>query len=54
LQKTGNNLNLTWPQGTLLQAASITGPWLAVTNAISPINVTPTNASIFYRVLLQQ
>jgi hypothetical protein len=52
LQETGNNLNLTWPQGTLLQATSVTGPWLAVTNVVSPINVTPTNAAMFYRVLL--
>ena len=54
LQETGNNLSLTWPQGTLLQATSVTGPWLAVTNVVSPINVTPTNAAMFYRVLLQQ
>jgi alpha-galactosidase len=53
LQKNGNNLNLTWPQGTLLQATNVTGPWLAVTNALSPVTVSLTNASMFYRVILQ-
>ncbi len=53
LQKTGNSLNLVWPQGTLLQATNVTGPWVAVTNVVSPITVTPTNAAMFYRVLLQ-
>lgn len=54
VQNVGGNLNLTWPQGTLLQATNINGPWLAVTNVVSPVNVAPTNASMFYRVLLQQ
>lgn len=53
LQKAGNDLNLTWPQGTLLQATNITGPWLAMTNASSSLNVALTNAAMFYRVLLQ-
>ena len=45
-----------WPQGTLLQAENVTGPWLPVPNALSPysVSVTPTNTSLFYRVLLQQ
>jgi hypothetical protein len=53
LQKTGDGLNLTWPQGTLLQATNVAGPWLAVTNASSSSNVTATNNRMFYRVLLQ-
>lgn len=56
LQPVGGGLNLAWPQGTLLQAENVTGPWLPVPNALSPysVSVTPTNTSLFYRVLLQQ
>jgi hypothetical protein len=54
LQTSGRNLNLNWPQGTLFQATNLIGPWLRVTDAISPFAVTPTNSAIFYRVLLQQ
>jgi hypothetical protein len=54
LQQSGSNVNLTWPQGTLMQSTNLTGPWQAVTNAASSINVAPTNNSMFYRVLLQQ
>ena len=56
IQHSGPNLDLNWPQGTLLQAENLTGPWLPVPNALSPysVSVTPTNTSMFYRVLLQQ
>jgi hypothetical protein len=53
LQKAGAGLNLNWPQGTLLQATNLTGPWAAITNAASPFAVTPTNAAGFFRVLLR-
>jgi len=53
-QKSGANLNLTWPQGTLLQATNLAGPWWRATTASSPVSVSPTNATMFYRVLLQQ
>jgi alpha-galactosidase len=56
IQYSGPNLDLSWPQGTLLQAENLMGPWLPVPNALSPysVSVTPTNTSMFYRVLLQQ
>jgi hypothetical protein len=54
LQQTGAGLNLVWPQGTLLQSPNVTGPWSPVVNALSPYLAVPTNASMFYRVLLQQ
>ncbi len=53
MQQAGNGLHLDWPQGTLFQAANITGPWSAVRNAGSPFAVTPTNPAAFFRVLLQ-
>ena len=53
LQKSGGNLNLTWPQGTLLQSPDVTGPWSAVSGISSQFTVQPTNQSMFYRVLLQ-
>jgi hypothetical protein len=52
LQKNAGNMNLNWPQGTLLQAPTLSGPWTAVANT-SPFSLSPTNPSMFYRVLLQ-
>ena len=52
LQMSGANLQLTWPQGTLLQTTNLTGPW--VTNlATSPYLVSPTNGRMFYRIRVQ-
>ena len=53
LQKSGASLNLSWPQGTLLQATNLVGPWSAITNAASPFVITPTNSAAFFRVLMQ-
>jgi hypothetical protein len=54
LQKSGPNLSLNWPQGTLLQATNLIGPWSAVMGAASPFDLMPTNSAMFYRILLQQ
>jgi alpha-galactosidase len=52
LQRSGGNVLLTWPQGTLLSATNLTGPW--VTNpAASPNTVSATNAQMFFRLQLQ-
>jgi len=52
LAQSGKKIVLTWPQGTLLQATNLTGPW--VTNsAASPYTNTATGAAMFYRVLVQ-
>lgn len=52
IQPAGSNLVLTWPQGTLLQATNLMGPW--VTNsAASPNLVLATNAQMFFRLQLQ-
>ena len=53
LQQNGGNLNLTWPQGTLMQSPNVTGPWSALSGISSQLTVSPTNHSMFYRVILQ-
>jgi hypothetical protein len=51
LQAAGTNPVLNWAAGTLLEAASLSGPW--VTNAaVSPYTVQPANTQMFYRLLL--
>ena len=46
------NLQLSWPQGSLLQATNVVGPYL--TNpAASPYNVAPTGAMMFYKIQVQ-
>jgi Alpha galactosidase A/Concanavalin A-like lectin/glucanases superfamily/Alpha galactosidase C-terminal beta sandwich domain/Alpha-galactosidase, CBM13 domain len=53
LQKIGGHLNLTWPQGTLLQSPNVNGPWSAVSGISSQFTAPLTNSSMFYRVFLQ-
>lgn len=48
----GRQLTLDWPQGTLLEATNIAGPWTA-NPALSPFLVTPTGPQKFYRVRVQ-
>jgi hypothetical protein len=48
----GQDLLLTWPEGTLLQANDMTGPW-SLSGAVSPYSVAPTAAKKFYRVKVQ-
>ncbi len=52
IQKVGSNVQLSWPQGTLLEASNLAGPWTTNT-AASPYIVTPTNSANFYRVRVQ-
>jgi hypothetical protein len=53
LQRSGAGFQLTWPQGVLLEADRVTGPW--TTNvATSPlIVISPSSPQRFYRLLLQ-
>ena len=53
VQLIDGNVNLNWPQGTLLQSTNLSGPWSAVANAASPLAVAPTNAAGYFRVLLR-
>jgi hypothetical protein len=50
-QRSGNNLILTWPQGTLLQAPEANGTWTPVpANPVGTYQVTPDQARMFYKV----
>jgi len=53
LQRLGSGFQLTWPQGVLLEADRVTGPW--TTNvATSPfIVVSPSSPQKFYRLLVR-
>jgi len=48
--RVGAGLSLTWSAGTLEAAAEITGPFVAVPNATSPLNVKLQGQRQFYRV----
>ena len=52
IQKVGNNVQLSWPQGTLLEATTVNGPY-TTNNATSPYNFAPTGAAKFFRVKVQ-
>ena len=47
----GTNLTLSWPQGTLLQAPTVNGPW-TTNGASSPYTTPMTNPQQYYRVIL--
>jgi hypothetical protein len=49
IQKIGGNLQLSWPQGTLLEANAITGPY-TTNNAPSPYTFSPTGSAKFFKV----
>jgi hypothetical protein len=49
----GKNIVLTWPEGVLLQAANLAGPWTTNAAAVSPYTVSTTNgAAEFYKIQL--
>jgi hypothetical protein len=52
LQAVAGNLQLTWPQGTLLQATNLAGPWVTNSSA-SPYTFAPTAPQEFFRVIVQ-
>jgi hypothetical protein len=47
---TPGSLTLTWPQGTLLQATNVLGPWVTNSTATSPFTVKPAGPEMFYRI----
>ena len=54
VEKSGSNIILSWPNGTLLQAPSVNGPWNPVPgNPASPYTTTPSGTMEFYRVQVQ-
>ncbi len=52
IQKVQSGLQLTWPQGTLLEATDVAGPYVT-NNAASPYTFTPTGPAKFFRVKVQ-
>ncbi len=48
----GGNLTLTWPQGILLQATNISGPWVTNSTATSPYQVAPTNSQMYFKFVV--
>src|SRR5262249_24888792 len=50
IQRSGNQLRLTWPAGTLQSALVVTGPYTNITNATSPFMISPSDATQFFRV----
>lgn len=47
--RSGSQLQLSWPYGTLLQATNVAGPWTINTNT-STHTITPTEPQMYYRV----
>jgi len=52
VQQIGGNVVLTWPQGTLLEANEVTGPY-TTNNASSPYTNAPTAPRKFYQVIVK-
>ncbi|HWH72158.1 MAG TPA: LamG domain-containing protein, partial [Candidatus Sulfotelmatobacter sp.] len=52
IQPVGTQLQLSWPQGTLLEANDLTGPW-TTNSATSPCLVPTSAAKKFYRVIVK-
>jgi alpha-glucosidase len=46
----GNDLQLNWNAGLLLEATNLAGPWLPNIEATSPLTVHPTEPQKFFRV----
>jgi hypothetical protein len=53
IQATGNQVILTWPQGTLQSAGQVTGPFGDISGATSPYTNTVSVTQQFYRVRIQ-
>jgi len=50
--RSGGNIVLSWPQGRLLEADDVTGPY-STNNAASPYTNAPTASKKFYRVIVK-
>lgn len=49
-QRSGANIIVTWPRGTLLQADDVAGPWTVVPGATSPYTTSAASGNKFFRV----
>lgn len=52
IQPVGNQVRVSWPRGTLLEASSVDGPWTTNGNT-SPYLFTPAGPQKFFRVQVQ-
>src|SRR5204863_956964 len=52
IAKLGDRVVLSWPQGTLLEASDLIGPW-TTNSANSPFTNSPASSRKFYRVLVR-
>ncbi len=52
--RSGLNVILNWPAGTLMQASSLLGPWITNSTAVSPYTVTATSGNQFFKVLVSR
>ena len=52
ISRSGNNVQLTWPRGLLLEAGTVTGPWTTNSAASSPYITPAAGPQKFYRVLV--
>ena len=52
LSSSSTSMTMVWPQGTLLQATNLAGPWVA-TSGISSNTALMTNAQMFFRLQIQ-
>jgi hypothetical protein len=50
--RSGSSVALEWPEGILLQAPSVLGPWTANSAAVSPYTVPVTSGNQFFRILI--
>lgn len=52
IQKVGGGVQLSWPQGTLLESTNVAGPW-TTNNATSPYTISNPDGTKFFRVRVQ-
>jgi hypothetical protein len=50
IQRSGPNVQVLWPTGTLQTARGATGPFTNITGASSPFSLAPSNTAQFFRV----
>ncbi|MGI8964715.1 MAG: LamG domain-containing protein, partial [Limisphaerales bacterium] len=50
ITKSGGNVVVTWPTGTLQQSSDVTGPYSDLTGVTSPYTSVPSADKMFYRV----
>ena len=53
IQRSGSNVLVSWTSGYLQQAASVSGLWTYVTNAVSPYAICSTNPAAYFRASLR-